>query len=152
MSAVSLRNALSVLQHYFALYAWNVNSLASKRVVLMCKSAKNNLPLKPKVKCNFTVDMLQRLVYLYSDLPNAHTFKALFPFAFHGFFRLAELSMQLDIIWLKILFAPPPPPPRVSSISKNQHKICNHLLNIDLFICHTCRIQSYAQCWQFKPR
>ena len=71
LSAVSLHNALSVLQHYFALYSWNVANLSSRKVVLMCKSAKNNLPLKPKVKGIFTVDMLnmlERLVHLTSQM------------------------------------------------------------------------------------
>ena len=112
LSAVSLHNALSVLQHYFALYSWNVANLSSRKVVLMCKSAKNNLPLKPKVRGIFTVDMLERLLHLTSDLPNAETFKALFLFAFYGFFRLASLAppslstfdptrypLVKDIIW-----------------------------------------------------
>ena len=128
-----LQNALSVLQHYFALYTWNVDSLTSRRVVLMCKSTKNNLPLKPKVKGIFMVDMLQRLVHLTSDLPNAHTFKALFLFAFYGFFRLASLVPPLSTFestrhpLVKILSPPPP----AYSISKHQPKIYNHLLNID---------------------
>ena len=118
------------------------------KVVLMCKSAKNNLPLKPKVKCIFTVDMLEILVHLTSDLPNAQTFKALFLFAFYGFFRLASLvppslltfdptcyPLVKDIIWA----------PRVCNTSKKQQKICSLHLSIDWFSCHVCQMHSYVQ-------
>ena len=148
LSAVSLHNALSVLQHYFALYSWNVANLSSRKVVLMCKSAKNNLPLKPKVKGIFTVDMLERLVHLTSDLPNAETFKALFLFAFYGFFRLASLAplhcqpLKRHVIpWLRISSGLL----RVCNTSKKQPKICSLHLSIDWFSCHVCRMRSYVQ-------
>ena len=148
LSTVSLHNALSVLQHYFALYSWNVANLSSRKVVLMCKSGKNNLPLKPKVKGIFTVDMLERLVHLTSDLPNAETFKALFLFAFYGLLgwlpwpplHCQPLTRHVTP-WLRISSGLP----RVCNTSKKQPKICSLHLSIDWFSCHVCQMLSYVQ-------
>ena len=87
----SVKNHLCVLNHFFCIYGWPIVALRSRKVALFCKSVKNNVPVSYKSKGVFTIDMIKTLMLKTRSISNAVTFRAIFLFAFYGFFRLASL-------------------------------------------------------------
>ena len=112
LSAATLQNYVSVLNHYFKLYGWSTVSLASRQVLLFIKSVKMNSKMQIKLKGIFTLAMLEELLHIASQCQNGIVFQALFSLAFFGFFRLASLvpayengfdssrfPLVLDVVW-----------------------------------------------------
>ena len=90
LSAASLQNYVTVLGHYFSMYAWPKAALQARRTVLLIKSVKMNSVMKPKVKGVMSIQMLKLLVEKLQVIPNDLTYRAML-LGFFGFFRLASL-------------------------------------------------------------
>ena len=112
LSAATLQNYVSVLNHYFKLYGWPTASLASRQVQLFIKSVRMNSKMNIKLKGIFTIAMLKELLNIVSQYEDGIVFQALFSLAFFGFFRLVSLvpayvngfdssrfPLVLDVVW-----------------------------------------------------
>ena len=110
----SLRNHLSILKHFFAMFNWSTVPLTTRKIHLFLKSVQVNTSMKVKVKGVFTVKMLEQLVKKSRSFQNGQIFAAVFLTAFFGFFRLSTLvpstlhsfdktrfPIQNDLIWAK---------------------------------------------------
>ena len=117
LSAATLQNYVSVLNHYFKLYRWPTVLLASRQVLLLIKSVKINSKMNIKLKGIFTIAMLEELLQIVSQCQDGIVFQALFSLAFFGFFRLASLvpayvngfdssrfPLVLDVVWAPLEF------------------------------------------------
>ena len=89
--ACSLRNNVSVLKHFFALFNWPLAALSCRKVQLLLKSVQMNARMNIKVKGVISISMLQKLIKIVQKCYNGVTYKALFLMAYFGFFRLASL-------------------------------------------------------------
>ena len=76
--ASSLRNSISVIKHFFALFDWPVIALSSRKVQLLLKSVQMNAKMNVKVKGVITIEMLKKLMKLVHKYYNGVTYKALF--------------------------------------------------------------------------
>ena len=115
LRATSLRNHLSTLKHFFALFEWPTYVFYTRKVSLFIKSVQNNAPLNARITGVFSVPMLRRLIGAIQRYTNAKLYTVLFLTAFFGFFRLASLLpnavAQFDItrhfIQNDLVFGPP---------------------------------------------
>ena len=108
----SVRNHISVLKHYFALFNWPVMALSGRKVSLLLTSVKVNATMLIRIKGIFTLSLLEKLISKTLAYENGYIFAALFVTAFFGFFRLSTLlpanvaefdrtrfPIQNDVIW-----------------------------------------------------
>ena len=91
LRAQSLRNYLSVLKHYFAVYNMNLAATGHRSIQLAIKSVAYNAPLSFKVKGVITVNKLVQIIQAIGQMDNATTLKAIILLGFFGFFRLSTL-------------------------------------------------------------
>ena len=91
LRATSLKNHLSTLKHFFALFEWPTYVFHTRKVSLFVKSVQNNAPLNVKITGVFSVPMLRKLICAIQRYTNAKLYTVLFLTAFFGFFRLASL-------------------------------------------------------------
>ena len=82
--ACSLRNSISVLKHFFALFDWPISALSSRKVQLLVKSVQMNARMNVKVKGVITIDILKKLVKVVQKYYNGITYKAFFLTAYSG--------------------------------------------------------------------
>ena len=114
LRSCSLRNHLSMLKHFFAMFNWHTVCLTTRKVHLFLKSVQVNASIKVRIKGVFTVKMLEQLIKKSRKFQNGQTFAALFLTAFFGFFRLSTLvpnnlhafdktrfPIKNDLIWAK---------------------------------------------------
>ena len=112
LESCSIRNNVSVLKHYFAMFNWPIRALAGRKVSLLIKSVQINANMSIKVKGVINIPLLTRIIAKALKYENGFVFAALFATAFFGFFRLATLlpskatefektrfPIQNDIIW-----------------------------------------------------
>ena len=85
LSAATLQNYVSVLNHYFKLYTWPTASLASRQVLLLIKSVQINCKMDIKLKGVFTINMLAELLQVVGQCQDDVVYQALFALAFFGF-------------------------------------------------------------------
>ena len=103
LKGCSIRNSLSVLRHYFAMFGWPVRALTGRKVNLLIKSVQINAKISIKVKGIITIPLLRKII--------GFVFAALFATAFLGFFRLSTLL-----------------PPKVSEFEKTRFPIQNDIV------------------------
>ena len=112
LKCCSIRNHVSVLKHYFAMYNWPIAALSGRKVSLLLKSVQVNARMSIKLKDIIILAMLEKLIKKTRMYVNGDTFVALFVTAFFGFFRLSILlpikstdfdrtrfPIQNDIVW-----------------------------------------------------
>ena len=112
LKSCSIKNTLSVLKHYFAMFKWPVTALAGRKVTLLIKSVQINAKMSIKVKGVITIPLLTKIISRTLKYENGVIFAALFATAFFGFFRLSSLlpskitefektrfPIQNDIVW-----------------------------------------------------
>ena len=87
----SVRNHVSILKHYFAMYNWPIKALSGRKVSLLLKSVQVNAKMSIKLKGIITLSMLEKLIKKTRMYVNGDTFAALFVTTFFGFFRLSTL-------------------------------------------------------------
>ena len=91
LKCCSIRNLVSVLKHYFAMYNWPIVALSGRKMSLLLKSVQVNAKMSIKLKGIITLSMLENLINKTRMYANGDTFAALFATAFFGFFRLSTL-------------------------------------------------------------
>ena len=91
LRSCSLRNHLSILKHFFAMFNWPTVCLTTRKIPLFLKSVQVNASMRVKIKGVFTVKVLEQLIKKSRKFQNGQTFAALFFTAFFGFFRLSTL-------------------------------------------------------------
>ena len=108
----SIRNNLSVLKHYFAMFDWPIRALTGRKVTLLIKSVQINAKMSIKIKGIITIPLLKKIIGKPLKYENGFVFAALFTTAIFGFFRLSTLlpskasefgkkrfPIQNDIVW-----------------------------------------------------
>ena len=91
LKACSLRNHLSILGHYFALYNWPVQALCAKKVSMLVKSVHIDARMQVRIKGIFSPELLKKLILKMKRFTNHATYVALCLVSFFGFFRLGSL-------------------------------------------------------------
>ena len=112
LQSCSIRNHISVLKHYFAMFNWPITALTGRKVTLLVKSEQINAKMSIKIKGIITIPLLKKIVEKTLKYENGFVFDALFVTAFFGFFRLLTLlptkssefdktrfPIQNDIVW-----------------------------------------------------
>ena len=89
LKCFSIRNHVSVLKHYFAMYNWPMVALSGRKVTLLLKSAHVNARMSIKIKGIITLSMLEKLIQKTHRYVNCDIFAAFFVTVFFGFFRLS---------------------------------------------------------------
>ena len=91
LRAQTLSNYVSVLNHFFSLYAMDTSVLQSRVIKLAIKSVAHNAPLSFKIKGVLTVKSLRSLVQVLKTHQDSDMLTSLVLLSFFGFFRLAML-------------------------------------------------------------
>ena len=112
LRSCTIRNHISVIRHYFAVFNWPTVALCGRKVALLIKSVEVNARMSIRVKGIITVKILEKLITQTLKYENGYVFAALFLTAFFGFFRLSTLlpnkvsefdktrfPIQNDVIW-----------------------------------------------------
>ena len=77
-----LKNHVSILHHYFALFNWPTRALHARQVTVLVKSVQINVKLHVRVKGVFALELLASV----SKFQLAKVYKALFLTSFLEFF------------------------------------------------------------------
>ena len=109
LKSCSIRNHVSMLNHYFAMFNCPTMALSGRKVPLLLKSVQINARMSIKVKGIITVKLLIDKSMMHE---NGYIFAALFVTTFFGFFRLSTLLptktsefektsilIQSDVVW-----------------------------------------------------
>ena len=71
LRATSLRNHMSILKHFFALFEWPTYVFGTRKVLLFIKSVQNNAALNIRITGVFSVSMLRKLIRTIQKYANA---------------------------------------------------------------------------------
>ena len=86
LKGCSIRNSLSVLKHYFAIFGWPVRALTGRKVTLLIKSVQINAKMSIKIKGIITIPLLRKIIVKSFKYENGFVFAALFATAFFWVF------------------------------------------------------------------
>ena len=94
LRSCSLRNHLSILKHFFAMFNWSTVPLTTRNIHLFLRSVQVNATMTVKIKGVFTVKMLEQLVKKSRTFRNGHIFATVFLTAFFGVFSLVNFGSK----------------------------------------------------------
>ena len=98
LKSCSIRNHVSVLKHYFAMFNWPTMVLSGRKVALLLKSVQVNARMSIRVKGIITVKLLEKLVnYLLQLFGGSLDYQ---PCSCLRALNLRKLDSQSKMMWL----------------------------------------------------